>query len=91
VCADAVAPSYYLSSAATASSDDKSATVTCPPGTQVHAAGGNLTQTGGSPTSLVIDGVTTDPSLSSVTVDAAEDETGTNASWTVYANALCLS
>lgn len=90
VCADGVPETGYLSSVSAASSDDKSATVTCPPGTQVHAAGGNLTQPGGSPTSLVIDGMTIDPSLSSVTVDGAEDETGTGANWTVAANALCL-
>ena len=77
----------YLSSTAPASSEDKSATITCPSGTQVHAAGANLTQGLGN---LVIDGMTIDPSLSSVTVDAAEDETGTDASWTVAANALCL-
>jgi hypothetical protein len=90
VCADGVPETNYYASASAASSQDKSATVACPPGTQVHAAGGNLLQGATSPTSLVIDGMTVDPSLSSVTVDAAEDETGTSANWTVIANALCL-
>ena len=71
---------------------NKSATVSCPAGTQVHSAGAQLLTPAGSgqvDPSLVIDKVAIDPLLRSVTVRAVEDETGTAASWSVRAHALC--
>ena len=70
---------------------NKSATVSCPAGTRVHSAGGQLTPAGSGPvdSSLVIDKVAIDLQLSSVTVRAVEDETGTAANWSVRALALC--
>ena len=74
-----------------ASSVNKSATVSCPAGTRVHSAGGQLPPAGSGAVdrSLVIDKVAIDPQLSSVTVRAVEDETGTAANWSVRALALC--
>jgi hypothetical protein len=79
------------SATAPASSANKSATVSCPAGTRVHSAGGQLMTAGSGPVSrsLVIDNVAIDPQLRSVTVRAVEDEAGTATNWSVKAFALC--
>jgi hypothetical protein len=94
VCATPNPPANLTRASATtrASSVNKSATVSCPAGTRVHSAGGQLSTQPGSGSAdrrLVIDQVAIDPELSSVTVRAVEDETGTAASWSVRALALC--
>ena len=80
-----------VSAGTPASSVNKSATVSCPAGTRVHGAGGQLppAASGTVDRRLVIDKVAINPELSSVTVRAVEDETGTAASWSVRAFALC--
>ena len=80
-----------VSATSPASSANKSATLSCPAGTRVHGAGGQLTPaaSGAVDRSLVIDKVAIDTELRSVTVRAVEDETGTAASWSVKALALC--
>ena len=93
VCANAL-PNLTLkmvSAATPANSVNKSATVSCPAGTRVHSAGGQLTPVGSRPVDshLVIDKVAIDSQLLSVTARAVEDETGTAASWSVSAHALC--
>ena len=93
VCVDAPAAAGFVDAAASSvvSSTDKSVTATCPSGTRVHSAGGavgsGLGQLANS--SLIIDRITIDPSLTKVTVRAAEDENGTSESWQVRALALC--
>jgi hypothetical protein len=91
VCAST--PDRFMTVPATspASSQNKSATATCPAGTRVHSAGGQLLPAGGGPvdSSLVIDKIAIDPQLRSVTVRGVEDETGTAANWSVRALALC--
>ena len=91
VCANAPANFTQASATTPASSVNKSATVSCPVGTQVHSAGGQLLPAGSGPVdpSLVIDKVAIDAQLRSVTVRAVEDETGTAANWAVRALALC--
>ena len=93
VCATPNPPANLTRASATtpANSVNKSATVSCPAGTRVHSAGGQLTPAGSGPVdpSLVIDKVAIDPELRSVTVRAVEDETGTAANWSVRALALC--
>jgi hypothetical protein len=95
ICADESATTGFVLAGAIspANSQNKSVTVTCPAGTQVHTAGTLLRaeRTGQSATaSLVIDKISVDHhSLTSVTVRAAEDQNGTNASWSGLANALC--
>ena len=91
VCASTPANFTRASATTPASSVNKSATVSCPAGTRVHSAGGQLTPAGSGPVdrSLVIDKVAIDPELRSVTVRAVEDETGTAANWSVRALALC--
>ena len=94
VCANALPPNLTLkmvSAGTAASSVNKSATVSCPAGTRVHSAGGQLppAASGSVDRRLVIDKVAINPELSSVTVRAVEDETGTAANWSVRAFALC--
>ena len=91
VCANTPANLTTVSATTPASSVNKSATVSCPAGTRVHSAGGQLTPAGSGlvDRSLVIDRVAIDPQLRSVTVRAVEDETGTAANWSVRALALC--
>jgi hypothetical protein len=93
VCADAAAVTGLMSVATVSptSSLDKSAVVSCPPGTQVLSAGGALLAGSGqiATSSLIIDQVAIDPSATSVTVRGVEDEAGTADSWMVRAVALC--
>lgn len=90
VCADAATGFTQVSVLSPATSAAKSATVSCPAGTQVHSAGGQLVGSGGLQSDrIVIDGVNIDASLTGVTVDAAEDETATTATWQVRATAVC--
>jgi hypothetical protein len=91
VCANTPPNLTIVSAASPASSAGKSATVSCPTGTRVHSGGAQLTPAGSGPLSgsLVVDNVAIDSQLSSVTTRAREDETGTNADWSVQAVALC--
>lgn len=91
VCANTQANFTTVTASSPASSQNKSAAVTCPAGTRVHSAGGQLLPAGSGPVdrSLVIDNVAIDPQLRSVTVRGVEDETGTAANWSVRALALC--
>ena len=91
VCASTPPNLTAVSATTPPSSAGKSATVSCPAGTRVHSAGGQLTSVGSASVdgSLVIDRVAIDPQLRSVTVRAVEDETGTSAIWSVKALALC--
>ena len=91
VCASVPANFTPASATTPPSSVNKSATVSCPAGTRVHGAGGQLTPaaSGLVNRSLVIDNIAIDAQLRSVTVRAVEDEAGTAASWSVRAFALC--
>ena len=91
VCASVPANFTPASATTPPSSANKSATVSCPAGTLVHGAGGQLTPaaSGLVNRSLVIDNIAIDAQLRSVTVRAVEDEAGTGASWSVRAFALC--
>jgi hypothetical protein len=93
VCVDTAAAAGFVSVATVSptNSANKSAVVSCPAGTQVHSAGGALL--GGSiqlaSSSLIIDQIAVDPSLTKVTVRGVEDEIGTADPWAVRAIALC--
>jgi hypothetical protein len=94
VCASPNPPANLTRASATtpASSVNKSATVSCPAGTLVHSAGGQVLTPAGSGAAdrrLIIDNVAIDSALGSVTVRAVEEETGTAANWSVRALALC--
>jgi hypothetical protein len=92
VCASVPANLTPASATTPPSSANKSATASCPAGTLVHGAGGQLTVPAGAVSAdrrLVIDNVAIDPQLRSVTVRAVEDEAGTAAAWSVTALALC--
>ena len=91
VCASVPANFTPASATTPPSSVNKSATVSCPAGTLVHGAGGQLTPTASGLVnrSLVIDNIAIDAQLRSVTVRAVEDEAGTGASWSLRAFALC--
>jgi hypothetical protein len=68
------------------SSANKSVTVSCPAGKKVLSAGGDVTPGNGD---VLIDVIRPNATLTSVTVGAVEDETGTIANWTVTAIAIC--
>jgi hypothetical protein len=93
VCVDATAVNGFVGVAALSpsSSGNKSVSVSCPAGTQVHSAGGALLSgslqlaTG----NLIIDKIAVDPSVTRVTVHGAEDENGTTDTWAVRAVAVC--
>jgi hypothetical protein len=93
VCVDAAAVTGLVSVATVSpsSSLNKSAVVSCPPGTQVHSAGGALLSGSGqlATGSLIIDQISVDPSATTVTVRGVEDEAGTLDPWMVRAVALC--
>lgn len=94
ICANEAAASDFVLVAipSPTNSMNKAATVTCPAGTRVHTAGAQLRADGigqATTASLVIDKVGIDPTLTSVTVRAVEDETGTSAAWSVVSFALC--
>lgn len=69
-------------------SQSKSVTVPCPAGTRVTGAGGRIDGAAGQ---VVLDDVRPSADLTSVTVNALEDETGTTAGWTVTAIAMCTT
>ncbi len=73
-----------IASSATTSAN-KSVTVTCPAGKKVTSAGVDATPGDGH---VLIDDIRPDATLSSVTVRAVEDETGTADAWYVAAYAL---
>jgi hypothetical protein len=91
VCASTPAKFTGVSATTPPSSANKSVTVSCPAGTLVHSAGGQLTPVGSGPVSrsLVIDNIAIDAQLRSVTVRGVEDEAGTATMWSVRASALC--
>ena len=94
ICANESATNGFVLAAAVSptNSQSKSVTVTCPAGTQVHTTGVQLRvdQIGQAITnSLVIDKISVDPSLTSVTVRTVEDQNGTAGAWSVVAFALC--
>ena len=82
-------PGLELVSATSASSSaGKSVVATCPAGKRVVGAAGG---TAGAPGQLLLDGIKPDSGLTKVTVNAFEDQTGTAASWSVTANAVCAN
>jgi hypothetical protein len=93
VCVDSAAATGFVSVAAVSqpSSANKSVVVSCPTGTQVHSAGGALLSGSGqlATSSLIIDQIAVDPSVTRVTVRGVEDEKGTPDTWSVRAVALC--
>ena len=91
VCASVPANLTPASATTPPSSTNKSATASCPAGTLVHGAGGQLTTaaSGQVNRSLVIDNIAIDAQICSVTVRAVEDEAGTGTTWSVRAFALC--
>lgn len=94
ICANESAANGFVLAAAVSptNSQNKSVTATCPAGTQVHTTGAQLRvdQIGQAITnSLVIDKISVDPSLTSVTVRTVEDQNGTAGAWSVVAFALC--
>ena len=82
-------PGLELVSAASATtSAGKGVVATCPAGKRVLGAAGGMS---GAPGQLLLDGIKPDSGLTTVTVNAYEDQTGTAASWTVTAHAICAN
>ena len=94
ICADESATAGFLLAGAISptNSQNKSITVTCPAGTQVHTTGALLRAEGAGQSttaSLVIDKVAVDASLNRATVRVVEDEITIAGDWSVIAFALC--
>jgi hypothetical protein len=69
-------------------SSDKSVTATCPTGTRLVGAGGEIAGTLGQ---VLLEEVVPDPGLTSVRVTGVEDETGTDDTWALFARAVCAN
>jgi hypothetical protein len=84
-----VAATHRVSAFTASTSANKSLTVSCPAGQRALSPGvflevGNFNQ-------VLIDDIRPDAGLTSVTVNALEDETGTNQNWTLSVGALCAT
>jgi hypothetical protein len=88
ICAPAPAGLQLVKATSASSSVSKSATAACPTGKKVLGAGGEVAGARGQ---LLINAVTPSSDLANVRVSAFEDETGTTATWTVTAYAICGS
>ena len=73
-------------------SSPKSQTVTCPDGRRVSSAGGAIVLSDAAQAGeVLLDDVRPNAALTSVTVNAVEDETGTAEPWAVAAYAVCVN
>ncbi|HEX8103617.1 MAG TPA: hypothetical protein VF533_13460 [Solirubrobacteraceae bacterium] len=88
VCAPAPAGLVRVKQTSAPSSAAKPVTAACPAGTKVLGTGAEL---GGAAGQLLLDGIRPSPDLATVTANAAEDETGTTAGWTIAAYAICAN
>ena len=69
-------------------SADKSITATCPAGKRVLGAGGDINTSNGQ---ILLDGLRPNSTLTNVTLNAREDETGNTANWSLTAYAICAN
>ena len=86
ICAPAPAGLQRVVATSASSSAAKSVAAACPAGTRVLGTGGELA---GASRQLLLNRLTPNAHLTTVTVRAFEDETGTARSWTVTAYAIC--
>lgn len=92
VCADEL-PGYQwvFATGATDSSASKSVTVTCPAGTRIHGAGGGAIESWPAWGSVIVNGITPNAALTSVTATAQEVDEGTANNWRVTTYAICAA
>jgi hypothetical protein len=88
ICANPIDGLQGVSSASAFNSFDKGATATCPSGTRVLSAGGFINFGDGQ---VVLDDLTPNSTLTSVTLFGREDQDGTAGNWVVDAVAVCAS
>ena len=87
ICATApVGLELVTATSASSSAGTRSVTATCPGAKRLLGSGAEIV---GAPTQVLLDGQLPNPGLTAVTVNALEDETGTSASWSVKAYAIC--
>jgi hypothetical protein len=84
-----VAATHRVSAFTASNSNNKSLTVSCPSGQRALSPGAFLEV--GSFNQVLIDDIRPDAGLTSVTVNALEDETGTDQNWTLSVGALCAT
>jgi hypothetical protein len=70
-------------------SSDKSATATCPAGSQLLGGAGEISSEAGSQGQIALNDIIPNPALTGVTVQGLEDQNGTTATWFVEAHANC--
>ena len=86
ICAVAPVGLQLVTATSAASSADKAVTAPCPGGKRLLGSGAEIV---GAPSQVLLDGQVPNPGLTAVTVNALEDETGTSATWSIKAYAIC--
>ena len=86
ICAVAPVGLELVTATSAASSADKAVTAPCPGGKRLLGSGAEIV---GAPSQVLLDGQVPNPGLTAVTVNALEDETGTSATWSIKAYAIC--
>jgi hypothetical protein len=84
-----VAATHRISAFTASTSANKSLTVNCPAGQRALSPGAHIQV--GDYNQVLIDDIRPDANLTSVTVNAVEDETGTADNWTLAVGALCAT
>lgn len=88
ICANPIAGLQLVTATSPSNSTNKSVTATCPVGKNLVGVGAERTGGAGQ---VVIDAIVPNAQLTSVTVGAAEDETGFASGWSVKAHAICAN
>jgi hypothetical protein len=86
ICADPVAGLERVAATSSQDSSNKSFTVSCPPGKRLLGPGADVNAGQGE---VVMDDLRPDAALNSVFVQGVEDGTGTSATWSLTAYAIC--
>ncbi len=87
ICATApVGLELVTATSASTSAGTRSVAATCPGGKRLLGSGAEIL---GAPSQVLLDGQLPNPGLTAVTVNALEDETGTSATWSIKAHAIC--
>jgi hypothetical protein len=84
----AVAALQQVAATSPTNSSDKSVTATCPPGKRVTGAGGSINNHA---SQVTLRQLRPNATLTSVTAQAAEDQSGLDSNWEVIAYAICAT
>jgi hypothetical protein len=88
ICAKPLPGQQLVSATSAFDSSNKEATAFCPAGKRLVGTGAEINAGNGE---VVLDGIVPNPGLMSLTVQAAEDQTGYGGAWSVTAHATCAN